>query len=476
MVDGSGSAQHIHFVTGRLAAPLLEGMLTSLAPSVEFTYSMSVLPISVAALMTPKWIAQRVEVPAEATEVLIPGYCEGELAVIERAVGIPVSRGPRDLRRLPEHFGRPPLLDFGAHQIEILAEINHAPQLELSQLIATANRLVADGADIIDVGCDPGYEWNGVGEAVRALRAEGIRVSIDSFSPREVEAAVRAGAELVLSVDARNRDVAAEWGAAVVAIPDEPESLAGLDTTVEQLQAAGVTVWIDPILEPIGLGFAASLARYVEVRRRYPDAEMLMGIGNLTELTDVDSAGVNVTLLGFCAELGIRRVLTTEVIHWAKSSVRECDLARRLVHYACTHQTYPKHVDNRLIMLRDEQISAPSVRDIERMASQIRDNNFRIFVEGRNLHMVGGGHHWQDLDPFALFAQVMAAEPSNLDASHAFYLGYELAKAVTARTLDKQYEQDEPLQWGHLTEPENYFRVSRRRGGGGGVRGEDRGS
>ena len=37
----------------------------------------------------------------------------------------------------------------------------------------------------------------------------------------------------------------------------------------------------------------ASLERYAEVRRRYPDAEMLMGIGNLTELTAADSTGVN---------------------------------------------------------------------------------------------------------------------------------------------------------------------------------------
>ena len=88
---------------------------------------------------------------------------------------------------------------------------------------------------------------------------------------------------------------------------------------------------IDPVIEPIGFGFAASLGRYLEVRRRYPDAEMMMGVGNLTELTDVDSAGVNVLLLGFCQELGIRSVLTTEVINWCRSCVRELDLARRLV-------------------------------------------------------------------------------------------------------------------------------------------------
>jgi len=52
-------------------------------------------------------------------------------------------------------------------------------------------------------------------------------------------------------------------------------------------------------------------------------AEMLMGVGNLTELTDADSAGLNVLLLGFCQEVGVRSVLTTEVINWCRSCVRE---------------------------------------------------------------------------------------------------------------------------------------------------------
>ena len=42
---------------------------------------------------------------------------------------------------------------------------------------------------------------------------------------------------------------------------------------------------------PIGAGFAASLGRYLETRRRHPGAEMLMGIGNLTELTEADTTG-----------------------------------------------------------------------------------------------------------------------------------------------------------------------------------------
>ncbi len=97
------------------------------------------------------------------------------------------------------------------------------------------------------------------------------------------------------------------------------------------------------------MGLPASLGRYLEVRRRYPDAEMMMGVGNLTELTDVDSAGVNVLLLGFCQEVGIRSVLTTQVINWCRSCVRELDLARRLVHFACTQQVLPKHLEPNLV-------------------------------------------------------------------------------------------------------------------------------
>src|SRR5262245_18214988 len=105
---------------------------------------------------------------------------------------------------------------------------------------------------------------------------------------------------------------------------------------------------IHPILEPIGHGFMTSLERYAEVRRRYPDAEMLMGIGNLTELTVADTTGVNALLVAVCQELGIRSVLTTEVIPWARGAVREVDVARRLMHYAAPKDTVPKGVAGRI--------------------------------------------------------------------------------------------------------------------------------
>ena len=58
-------------------------------------------------------------------------------------------------------------------------------------------------------------------------------------------------------------------------------------------------------------------------------------------------------------------------------------------------------------------------------------------------------HLLRDTDPFVLFEQMGVT-----DASHAFYLGYEMMKAKTALTLSKTYRQDQALDWGFLTEPE----------------------
>jgi len=452
--------QHIQFVTGRLAEHSLRQVIERLGPEIGFDYTIDVMPISVAALMTPEWIAQRIKPAIGANRIMVPGYCTGDLTSIERASGVPVERGPRELRQLPDHFGHQPTPpDYGAYDIEIIAEINHCPRLPLPEIRVQARQLAAAGADVIDVGCDPGGPWKEVADVVRSLRDDGHRVSIDSFDPREIAPAVRAGAELVLSVNSSNVAAARDWGCEVVAVPDETHTLAGLDKTVDQLAAANVRLRIDPVLEPIGFGLANSLRRYLEIRDRYPDTEMLMGIGNLTELTDADSAAMNVLLLGFCQELGIRSVLTTQVINWARTSVRECDLARRLVYHSVRNRVLPKHLEPRLVLLRDPSVSEPSSDDLDRWACEIKDANYRIFVAEGEVHVVSHALHLHDADPFTLFDRLRQSGPDgslpkNLNPAHAFYLGYEMCKAATAMTLGKQYHQDESLDWGFLTRKE----------------------
>lgn len=446
------------FVTGKLAEFALREVLEPLAKKVGFEPQIEVLNITVAALMTTEWVAKRLAGKSfpGVSQVVLPGYCRGELEPIERVVGAPAVRGPKDLRELPLWFGAGDggREGYGAWDVQIIAEINHAPRMSLSELLAEAARLRTSGADVIDVGCNPGETWSGVGEAVKALVESGCRVSIDTFDVNEIAAATKAGAELVLSVNQTNRAAAPDWGVEVVAVPDDPHTLAGLDDTVEFLADRGVRLRIDPILEPIGFGFAASLGRYLEVRSRRPDAEMMMGIGNLTELTDVDSAGINVLLMGFCQEQGIRSVLTTQVVNWAADSVRECDLARRLVHYAVTRKTLPKRLEPKLVQLRDPRLYRHGPAQLAELAKRIKDENYRIFADDGLIHVLNGKIQLAGEDPFELFEAMQAAASSEISPGHAFYLGYEMAKAATALTLRKNYRQDQALDWGGLTRPE----------------------
>jgi dihydropteroate synthase-like protein len=249
-----------------------------------------------------------------------------------------------------------------------------------------------------------------------------------------------------------------------VIIPDTPPDLASLDNTAAAFRAAGRTVRWDPILEPIGFGFATSLARYYQVREKHPDAAMMMGIGNVTELSEVDSAGVNFLLAALCEELRIGSILTTSVISWCQTAVQEFDIARRLVRHAIHHRTLPKHLHGDLVMLRDPRVFALGEKGIAELRQRITDPNFRIFAERGEVHLLNRYGYWHGSDPYEVFDR-MVATVGTLTAEHAFYLGMELMKARTALTLGKQYMQDESLRWGFLT-VEEQSAIARRRNHG----------
>lgn len=457
---------HIHFVTGRLAEHAVRKIVAETSAQFHFEYSISVLPITVAALMTSKWLLRHLQIPDTADRVLLPGYLQPELPTIQRELGMQVECGPRDIRDLPAFFGgkRARGADYGAHSIEIIAEINHAAQLSRDSLLETAQQLANDGANVIDLGCTPGQQWSVVADAVTCLREAGLRVSIDSFDSWEVAQACAAGAELVLSVNSSNRAAASDWGAEVVVIPDSPGDQKSFEETLDFLLKRNISVRLDPILEPLGCGFTASLERYATCRREYPEAQMMMGVGNITELTDVDSAGINTLLIGICQELGIQSVLTTQVINWARTSVRECDLARRLMHYAVEQRIPPKHLEPLLVTLRDPKLKTHSWEVLSEMAANIRDNNIRLFVADGLIHALSAGVHASAADPFQAMEQLLASPVGDsINIEHAFYLGFEMAKAMTANHLGKHYEQDQPLDWGYLTHHEPQHRLKRKR-------------
>ena len=232
----------------------------------------------------------------------------------------------------------------------------------------------------------------------------------------------------------------------VVVIPDFGEGLDTLDRNIAHLDRVGRPYIIDPVIEPISSGLAASLDRYVRVRERYPAAEMLMGIGNITELTDADSTGVNALLIGFCQELGIRAVLTTEVIAWARGAVREVDVARRLMHAATTRGVIPKHIDDRLVTVKDARPKYSTEAELRALHAAITDPNFRIANTREAICVFNNRIFVQGTDIQALFDELPVEEPA-----HAFYLGKELMKAWLALRLGKTYVQEQPLRWGYLT-------------------------
>lgn len=458
------SAERILLITGKLAEPALRRTLSQAGAPEGLQWEVAVLRISVAALMHADWVGRQLRRGASASEplpeslaefsrVLLPGWCEGDLAPLEQEFGVPFERGPKDLADLPAWLwgsSRQPA-DLSRYDIEILAEINHAPRLSETELLAAASSYRISGADVIDLGCIPGETWADAGPATRRLRGEGFRISIDSFNRAEVEASVEQGAELVLSVNQSNLKWAAQLPAELVAIPDDPRDLDSLEPTVETLRQHEARFRIDPILEPLGVGLAESIVRCHAAGQRWPDVPLMLGVGNVTELAEADTAGMSLLLAGLCQELNVTSVLTTEVINWARTAVREFDIARRLVRHAAENHTVPKHVDSRLVMLRDSRLRSPSLAELTELAGQLTDPNFRLFAAAGLLHMMNGDGWWQGGDAFGVFRQMLARSDRTLKPDHAFYLGYEMALAETALKLGKNYRQDQPLQWGLLT-------------------------
>ena len=228
-------------------------------------------------------------------------------------------------------------------------------------------------------------------------------------------------------------------------IPDTPEDLDSLEATIAHLERLGKPYLVDPIIEPIGTGFAASLGRYLEVRRRHPGAEMFMGIGDLTELTEADSTGVNAMLIGFCQELGIRNVLTTEVIEWAHGAVRETVLAAQLMHFSQEQGAPPKHVDGRLLTVKDEYLRPYEEAELRELHEQVTDPNFRIFADSGWIYVFNSERFVKGTDYNEIFDQLGVDE-----ATHAFYLGKELMRRRCC-ALRKNYRQESPLDWGYMT-------------------------
>ncbi|MDQ6438245.1 DUF6513 domain-containing protein [Mesorhizobium sp. LHD-90] len=436
--------ERLVFITGHLAKARLERLLSGLGET-AFAWEIVDIGVKVAALMTEEIVKRRLKLPEGADRVILPGRYRGDLDKLSAHFGVPFTRGPDEIADLPAYLGRagqPP--DLSRHSMRIFAEIVDAPALTLEALLLRARKLAAAGADVIDLGCLPETPFPLLGEAVRLLKAEGFSVSVDSASIEELRIGARTGADFVLSLDENTLPLAFEHPVTPVLIPSAPGDLDSLGRAIEAAQRAGIKFIADPVLDPIHFGFAASLGRFIEARRRWPDIELLMGTGNLTELTDADTSGITAVLAGICSELDISNVLTVHVSPHTVRTVEEHDLARRILFAARADGALPRGYHPGLLQIHDRKPFAASISDIEALAAEVRDANFRILAAEDGIHIFNNKGHAVARDAFELFSGLGV----EADGAHAFYLGAELMKAEIAWRLGKRYVQDEPLAWG----------------------------
>jgi dihydropteroate synthase-like protein len=438
-------SERLLFLTGHLALPRLERMAAGFGEEAG-RWRIHDIGVKVAALMTQEIIMRRLPRPVEADRVILPGRCRADLDTLTREFGVRFERGPEEIVDLPAYLGKggePP--DLSRYDMRIFAEIVDASRMSVAAILERAESYRSGGANVIDLGCLPDTPFPHLEEAIGTLRAAGIAVSIDSALTEELARGAKAGADYLLSLDEKTIDILPQGSNTVPILVARPHGdLDSLQRAARLAQARGLRYILDPILDPIHFGFAQSLARYVELRRREPEAELMMGTGNLTELTDADSSGVTATLLGVCSELDIRNLLTVQVSPHTRRTVEEHDVARRMMYAARADRALPKGYSDALLQAHDKRPYSATPLEIAELARELRDANFRIETSEDGVHIFSRGFHQLAQDAMSLFPHLDVEH----DGAHAFYLGAELMKAEIAFRLGKRYRQDEPLDFG----------------------------
>src|ERR1700727_882744 len=147
--------ERILFLTGRLAQNRLEKVLLGME-STAFDWSVFSVGVKVAALMTEPILMRRLPRPINADRVILPGRCRADLTRLAQEFGVSFQRGPDELKDLPMFLGTAgAALDLSRHALRIFAEIVDASQMSVEQVIARAEVLRVEGADVVDLGCLP---------------------------------------------------------------------------------------------------------------------------------------------------------------------------------------------------------------------------------------------------------------------------------------------------------------------------------
>jgi dihydropteroate synthase-like protein len=472
-------------VTGRHAEKLVRESATGA--------DVLILDADIAAFITPAMLIQAA--PRSYELILIPGAITSDFSRTERVLDTKIRLGPKHaadlgfvLKHLDEielstsipacvlleekrlndarailakleadakpRFCLKDLKIGGTSRMKVLAEIVDATRFSPDELARKTNYYEKAGADMIDLGLPMDALSEDVSSTVETARkVTDLPLSIDAIRPDLIHAAIKSGANMVLSLNGENipsvGPAVAEKGLPSVVIPG-PGSMS-LEENVRTAQDLGIQVIADPVLDPPLLGLAKSLSRYTSFRERFPDIPLFFGVGNVTELLDADTQGSNALLAAIAAEVGASILFTPEFSPKARGSVRELRTASEMMFLASNRKSPPKDLGFDLLVLKEKRDRPQDMIDepyIEAKAhhAYIIDpaGNFRIIVANGKIwakhdkHNIAGTNAKDVLNTIIDLGLV-----SSLD--HVGYLGRELQKAELALRLERSYTQDEAL-------------------------------
>ena len=300
-------------------------------------------------------------------------------------------------------------------------------------------------------------------------------ISIDTSDVEEMKAAVEAGADLILSVNATTLKQASQFATElpVVVTPTDAEGfcargltskLKQLNSNLELAQSLGFSKIIaDPVLTPVLTPeFTESFVAYFEFKKSNATFPTLFGAGNVTELVDCDSPGANMLLASMAFELGVSIILTTEASDKTKGSVRELSTAVKMATLAHRRNSPPKDLGLNLLVLKEkrrlEEPYLPLTEEAKVVSAKrgefVHDPRgyFRIHVDRSHREIVVSHYPYRSketdftvsgLHPLDITSTIIAnGLLSRLD--HAAYLGAELEKAEIALITGRSYLQNFP--------------------------------
>jgi len=488
-------------VTGKLAEPMVKKVAE------KFDANVAVLPVSVALFMTPQTIFEHLKAKdlKKYDRIIFPGLIRIDLARLEHILDVQCFKGPRSASDLWEVFEKDLKLSkteptdslfkvegqkelkkaleeaekrkekFRVGNLKIghglpprlLAEVTDSPKLSVEDNLARAQYYLDSGADIIDIGAVAG-ETNPkkLSEIVKKLKKKlKVPLSIDSLNPDEIDASVKAGADLVLSLDADNmKKVGPNNNVAYVVLPGAPSigevSKNKAESVIRNLEEARKlgfeNLIADPLLDP-PFGISSSLRAYSEFREKYSQTPLLVGVGNVTELMDADSPGINALLASAAIELDVSLLLTTENSIKTRNAVRELKSGIDLNFLAHHKKVLPKDLGMDVLLAKSKRdVYAPEISSKAQVIKAQKSGGFEkdikgcfhILVDHKNKKIIAA--HFKD-DYDVVFEGGSAEDISkaileqNLvsDLKHANYLGRELAKAEISLRLGRSYQQDE---------------------------------